>query len=205
MRATEALTQLRALGRPVLETGEAVARLSMSSNATANVLSRLEQAGHVRRLGRGLWLLDDVDPSVVVPYLTRPFPAYVSLWSALSHHGMIQQIPRQVFAVSLDRPRTIETPLGVYSIHHLAPEVFGGYNGTDTSGFWADKEKAVFDTVYLQAAQRRQVHMPELEFTADFDQTVLGKWTSQIRASWLRSKVARELERLMQNSTNAAI
>lgn len=201
MRATDALTQLQALDRPILETGEAVARLGMSSNATANVLSRLERAGQVRRLGRGLWLLDDVDPSVAVPYLTRPFPAYVSLWSALSHYGMIQQIPRQVFAVSLDRPRTIETPLGIYSIHHLAPEVFGGYSGTDARGFFADREKALFDTVYLQAAQRRQVRMPELGLAADFDRRALDDWTSRIRAGWLRAKVSRELERLVQEST----
>lgn len=204
MRATDALRELRALGRPVLETGEARARLGMSSSAAANVLTRLEQAGHIRRLGRGLWLLDDVDRSVLVPYLTRPFPAYVSLWSALSRYGMIQQIPRQVFAVTLDRPRTVETPLGVYSIHHLAPEVFGGYSGTDRSGFFADREKALFDTVYLQAAQRRQVHMPELELAADLDKAVLDDWTSRIRAGWLRPKVERALERLLQPSTASA-
>jgi predicted transcriptional regulator of viral defense system len=31
-----------------------------------------------------------------VPYLTAPRPAYVSLWSALARHGMIDQIPRSI-------------------------------------------------------------------------------------------------------------
>jgi hypothetical protein len=75
----------------------------------------------------------DIDPFVIAPYLTAPFPAYVSLWSALSTHGMIEQIPRQVFVCSLGRARTVKTTRATYTIHHLAAEVFGGYAGTKTA------------------------------------------------------------------------
>jgi predicted transcriptional regulator of viral defense system len=155
MRATDAFRELQALGRPIVETGEAQARLRMSSTTVAKLLTRLEAAGQIQRLGRGLWLIDKAtDPAAAAPYLTRPFPAYVSLWSALSRYGMIEQLPKQIFVISLDRPRTIETSIGVYSIHHVVPEVFGGYVGDDQSGFFAVPEKALFDSVYLPSAQR---------------------------------------------------
>lgn len=205
MRATDALAELQALGRPVVETGEAVARLGTSSASAGMLLRRLESAGQIERLGRGLWLIDrNADRAVIVPYLTRPFPSYISLWSALSRFGMIEQIPKQVFVISLDRPKTIETPLGVYSIHHVVPEVFGGYDGDDRSGFFAMAEKALFDSVYLPSAQRRNAHLPEIELPSDFDTEVVAYWTRRIRAPWLRAKVSRALERIVGGASFTA-
>jgi predicted transcriptional regulator of viral defense system len=205
MRATEALAELQALGRPVIETGEVVARLGITSANAGMLLHRLESAGQIQRIARGLWLMDkSADRAVVVPYLTRPFPAYVSLWSALSRYGMIEQIPKQVFVISLGRPSTIETPLGVYSIHHVVPEVFGGYSGDDRAGFVATPEKALFDSVYLPSAQRRNAHLPELELPSDLDRAAMGYWTSRIHAPWLRAKVAQTLERILDGAAVGA-
>jgi predicted transcriptional regulator of viral defense system len=205
MRATDALRELQSLERPVVETGEAVTRLGLTSAAAGMLLARLESAGQVRRVGRGLWLVDPtVDRAVVVPYLTRPFPAYVSLWSALSRYGMIEQIPKMVFAVSLDRPRTVETPLGVYSIHHVAPEVFGGYTGDDRNGFFATPEKSLFDSIYLPSAQRREAHLPELELPNGFDHEAVSYWVGRIHAPWLRAKVSRSLDRIAGSAATIA-
>jgi predicted transcriptional regulator of viral defense system len=177
---------------------EALARLGISSANGSKLLRNLEKAGLVRRIRHGLWLLDlDADAFSIPPYLTAPFPAYVSLWSALSRNGMIEQIPRQVFVVSPDRPRTLETSLGTYSIHHIAPEVFGGYTGTAETGYIATPEKALFDTVYLPAARRRGLYLPELELPDDFDPDALSEWTSRIKAGWLRTRVARGLETVL--------
>ena len=138
MRPTDALGDLLRFGRPFIETREAAVRLGVSTARASQLLGSLEQAGLVRRLRRGLWALrSDVDPFTVPPYLTAPFPAYVSFWSALARHGMIQQVPRQIFVASLDRPRRVTTAVGTFSIHHLAPEVFGGYEGSDERGYLA--------------------------------------------------------------------
>jgi predicted transcriptional regulator of viral defense system len=201
MRATDAFRELQALGRPIVETGEAQARLRMSSTTVAKLLKRLEAAGQIQRLGRGLWLIDKAtDPAAAAPYLTRPFPAYVSLWSALSRYGMIEQLPKQIFVISLDRPRTIETSIGVYSIHHVVPEVFGGYVGDDQSGFFAVPEKALFDSVYLPSAQRRDAYLPELELPSGFDRHAVDYWTQRIHAAWLRAKVSRSLDRVLSSA-----
>ncbi len=198
MRATEALHELQEIRRPVIETGEVLARLGISSASGGKLLRNLEKAGHLKRLRHGLWLLDlQADPFSIPPYLTAPFPAYVSLWSALSRHGMIEQIPRQVFVISLGRPRKVETPLGTYSIHHVAPEVFGGYTTSERAGFIATPEKALFDSVYLPSAQRRGIYLPELELTGNFNVDALMDWTPKINADWLRTKVTRGLEKAL--------
>lgn len=75
----------------MVETGEAAARLSLSNSHASHLLRSLERAGLVRRLMRGLWALDpNPEPFGIAPYLTAPFPAYISFWSALARHGMIE-------------------------------------------------------------------------------------------------------------------
>jgi len=147
-----------------------VARLSTSPTNASRILRSLEEAGLIRRIRRGLWALDpDVDAFVVAPYLTAPFPAYVSFWSALARHDMIEQIPRSIFVASLDRTRSAITPVGTFSIHHIAPGLFTGLDGTPDSGYFATPEKALFDTVYVRAPRGGRVYFPELSLPADFD------------------------------------
>jgi predicted transcriptional regulator of viral defense system len=65
----------------------------------------MEDAGLARRLRQGLWTLHaDIDPFILAPYLTAPFPAYVSFWSALARYDMIEQIPRQISVASMGQP-----------------------------------------------------------------------------------------------------
>ncbi len=199
MRTTDALGELQRLGRPVIETSEAIARLDVSPVRASQILRSLEGAGLVSRLKHGLWLVEpEIDPFAIPPYLTAPDPAYVSLWSALSSHGMIEQIPRQVFACSLGRTQKVKTTRGPYVIHHLTPEVFGGYTGSSDSGYVATPEKALFDSVYLPLARRSRVFLPELELPQAFDNNELNSWVERVHAPWLRSAVSRELERLLE-------
>lgn len=201
MKTIDALGELQRLGRPVIERGEAIARLGVSPSRASNILRSLEEAGLVSRLGHGLWLVKrDADPFVVPPYLTSPLPAYVSLWSALARHGMIEQIPRQIFVASLDRSRTVQTPLATYSIHHLAPEVFGGFTGTSDSGYIATPEKALFDAIYLRAARRGRVYLPELELPETFARDELKHWVGRITSSRLKTMVERAVDNLLNQS-----
>jgi predicted transcriptional regulator of viral defense system len=195
VRASDAYGALLALGRPVVETREAATRLNTSPKNASRILRTLEEAGLVRRIRRGLWALDpEVDAFVVAPYLTAPFPAYVSFWSALARHDMIEQIPRSIFVASLDRTKSVDTPIGAFSIHHIAPELFTGFDGTSDTGYLATPEKALFDTVYVRAPRGGRVYFPELSLPADFDATKLETWTKEIARPRLRTIVSRELE-----------
>jgi len=163
MRLTEAYADLQRIGRPVISTSEAATRWGVQQQTAGKRLRALAAARLALPLRRGLWSLDsDLDPAVLPPYLTSPLPAYVSLFSALARHDMIEQIPGRISVASLDRARTIVTPLGVYAVHHLAPELFGGFEGSEAAGYLAGAEKALFDTVYIRAAAGSRAYFPEL-------------------------------------------
>lgn len=203
MNATQAFGELRAFGGPVIETREAAALLRTSVSSMSRLLRAMSEAGVVRRIRHGLWALDpDIDPFVAVPYLTSPYPAYVSLWSALATHDMIEQIPAQIYVASLDRTQQITTGLGPYSIHHLAPQVFGGFEGDSQRGYVATAEKALFDTVYIRAPRGGRAHFPELSLPADFDTGKLDAWTAQILNQKLRTVVARGLEHAVSRASS---
>jgi predicted transcriptional regulator of viral defense system len=205
MRPTDAFGDLVRLGRPIVETREAAVRLGVSTARASQLFRSLEEAGLVRRLHRGLWALrKDIDPFVVPPYLTTPFPAYISFWSALARHGMIQQVPRQLFVASLDRTRRVTTAVGAFSIHHLAPEVFGGYEGSEERGYLAAPEKALFDTVYLRAPRGGRILLPELELPEHFHEKKLEEWIGRITRPRLRTLVVRGLDKLLAGAVRSS-
>lgn len=202
MRATDAYSDLLRMNRAIVTTREAGVRWRAEQRTAGRRLRVMEEAGLVRRLRRGLWALDpDIEPFVVAPYLTTPFPAYVSFWSAFSRHDMIEQIPRQISVASLDRARRITTTVGTYSIHHLAPELFGGYHGSEETGYLATPEKALFDTVYVRAAAGSRAFFPELSLPPDFDDAQLKEWTGRIKGSRLRTLVSRRLREALRQAS----
>lgn len=196
MKTTDALGDLLRLGQPIIETREAAVRLGVSAGRASQILRSSAEAGLIGRLRQGLWLLDrEFDPFAVPHYLTAPFPAYVSFWSALARHGMIEQVPKSIFVASLDRTRRVETSIAAYSIHHLAPELFDGYSGSDQTGYIASPEKALFDTIYLQAPRGGGIFLPELEFPEEFDIGKLDEWTIRIARPRLRTMVSRGIRK----------
>jgi predicted transcriptional regulator of viral defense system len=200
MRSTEALQQIGAgAGGGVASTAEVARQLQLSGEAAAKVLARLEADGLVRRVRRGLWLLNVAgDPRAVAAHLTAPYPAYISRWSALSEHGMLDQIPRAITAVSLDRAQTIQTMVGRFEISHIQPELYGGAVD-DPRGFaLASPEKALFDLVYLQMIQgSRHVSLVEVEPGRGFSVEAVREWCRRVPQQRLRTQLALHLERVV--------
>lgn len=190
--------QLLRLDRRVITTSEAAAVWQTSGRTAGRRLKAMDQGGLVRLLRRGLWALDPgIPPFAVAPYLTAPFPAYVSFWSAFAHHQMIEQIPRQVSVASLDRAKKINTTVGIYEIHHLAPGLFGGFDGSEENGYLATAEKALFDAVYVRAASGTRAFFPELSLPAVFRDDELEKWIERIESARLRTIVSRRLAEVL--------
>lgn len=202
MRTTEAYGELAAMNHPIVTTREAAARWQTVQRTAGRRLRDLEKAGLVRRLRRGLWTLDpEMKPFVLPPYLTAPFPAYVSFWSALARHGMIEQIPRQISVASLDRTKQIATSIASYTVHHLAPGVFGGFRGSAETGYLASPEKALFDSVYIRAAAGSRAYFPELTLGADFEDAALWAWTGRIESARLRTLVSARLREVLRQAS----
>lgn len=104
-------------------------RLLEVAPANANmILRRLAQQNLVTHLTRGRWLVGTSLPRFALPeLLSAPCPAYVSMQSALFHHGLIEQVPAVVYAATLGKPRRVSTPIGTISFHRLPPELFRGF------------------------------------------------------------------------------
>jgi predicted transcriptional regulator of viral defense system len=207
MRTTDAYAKLQALGRPVLTTRDAAVAWGTTLPTAVRTLTRLVSSGLVVKIRQGIWQLgrDPVDPTFVLPVLTNPYPSYVSGWSALSRHGMIEQIPRGVFAVSLDRPKTVETQLGQFQIHHVHPDLFGGFEReTGIRAGIARPEKALFDTVYVFSVRQGKVTLPELELPENFDSAALDRWIDAIPSRRLRTMTGDSLDRLLGSAVSAS-
>src|SRR5512143_2468783 len=149
MNVLEALTCLVSIDAPVFTTANAAILLGVSNGHASVILARLAVSGQLIRLRRGVWAkAGGVDPLALPEYLTAPFPAYVSLQSALYLHGMISQVPAVTYAVSLARTRRCTTPMGTVSVHHVQPSFFFGFEDAGHGGRLATPEKALVDFLY---------------------------------------------------------
>ncbi len=190
MNAVRALEVLRRLDRPMLRTGEAAAVLRISVSSASHLLASLQDAGSVLRISPGRWsMAPRPSPYLVASWLTDPYPSYVSLYTALSRRGVITQIPRTIYVVSLANTKTLKTPVGTYSVHRLPPELFGGYEERNGERA-ATAEKAVFDTLYLARARgKRFSHLTEVDLPPGFRDEVLSDWATKIQDPRVRSFV----------------
>ena len=146
-----------------------------------------------------------LDPLALPEYLTFPFPAYVSLQSALYLHGMIPQIPSVTYAVSLARTRRYVTPLGTVSVHHVGPRFFFGHEETGRrGGRLATPEKALVDFLYLAPARSRLFRaLPELDWPRTFNPRLARAIVGRIAPARRRTRVSRALEQLLESRPQA--
>ncbi len=199
MNASRALGILRRLGVPAIDTADAAAALGQTTAAASLTLTRLAQAGLITPVRHGTWWLEDALDALRLPeYLTAPLPSYVSLQTALHRRGLIEQIPEVVYAVSLARTQRVKTKAGVFSIHHVAPEVFGGFEELERGGKLATAEKALFDFAYLSSGRTRLfTSLPELELPRGFRRRDLARWLAAIPSKRSRTLTSQKLDALL--------
>jgi predicted transcriptional regulator of viral defense system len=203
MNSRLAYATLRKLGVPVIETSDAAAALHQSTAAATKTLSRLAQAGLVTPVHHGTWWVDGaVDPYRLPEYLTAPLASYVSLHTALFLRGLVEQIPEVIYAASLGRTQRVTTTVGTFSVHHLAPEVFGGYEETKTGVKLATAEKALFDLAYLSAGRSRLfTALPEVTLPRGFRRAALSRWIEKIPAQRSRTITRRRLDAFLASAS----
>jgi predicted transcriptional regulator of viral defense system len=200
MTLLDALSRIASMDAIVFTTNDAAACLQVPNGHASATLARLAAWGQVIRLRRGVWAFPNRVDSLALPeYLTSPFPAYVSLQSALYLHGMISQVPAMTYAVSLARTRRFTTSLGTVSIHHVQPAFFFGFEEAGRSGgHLATPEKALIDFLYLAPARSKLFRaFPELEWPRRFSAGRARSIVKRITPARRRTLVSRALERLL--------
>jgi len=200
--STQALGRLRRMGKTVLTTSDAALHLGLSRPAATRMLGRLASAGLALRLRHGLWSLDlGIEPMLLVEHLTAPFPAYVSLQSALHLHGMISQVPQVIYVASLAPTKRIATAVGHYSIHRLAPSFFGGFESTPAGIRLATPEKALLDVLYLGPARSHLfAALPEVELPAGFSPTKARRWLTKVPPGPRHTMIERRLRAFLRGA-----
>lgn len=202
MTLSEALSRIVRLGA-AFTTSEAAGVLGTNPRHASVILARLAVHGHVQRLVKGRWML----PGRLVPYavpeaLTRPIPSYVSLQSALYHHGLVEQVPDVVYAVTLGPTRRVRTPVASVSFHRSTPDFFFGFERDSRTGAtMALPEKALLDFFYLRPARSRAFRaLPELVIPTGFSAKRARDMARSIKSAPRRVLVERLLDETLRRA-----
>lgn len=207
MKQIEALQLLRKLATPAVESRDVAALLQVSASNATTILRRLAAEGMIIHLSRGRWLVNSKIDRLALPELiSAPYPAYISLQSALFHHGMIEQIPSVIYAVTPARPRRLRTPLGTISYHRMPPELFKGFELSSVSDAKiATAEKAIFDLVYLAPGQSRVFSkLPELTIPRRFQWQRLKQYTELVESSGRRTFIVERIKTIRSSASSSS-
>lgn len=166
MTAGEIIRILREHDLRIFTTADFITLTGLSGVNATKALLRLAAQDLVVRIKRGVWvnkLAASLNPYEAVPYLRAPWPAYVSLHSALADYGVVEEIPHVVYAVTPTMPKRYSTAIGQFRFHHLPERLIWGFEVRRTgAGSYpmAEREKAFLDLIYLALTPRSPLRAP---------------------------------------------
>lgn len=159
--------------QPVFETGFLLAG-DIDPGDLRRQLSRWVRSGRLVQLRRGLYALappyrkTEPHPFLVANRLVRG--SYVSLQSALAHHGLIPEHVPVTTSVTTGRPQHRENPFGSFEYHHCGPDRLTGYRverlGGGQEALVATPAKALADLVHLVPGADSRAYLSELRLTS---------------------------------------
>jgi len=158
--------------QPVFETGFLLAGDVDPADLRRQV-SRWVTSGHLVQLRKGLYALappyrkTEPHPFLVANRLVRG--SYVSLQSALAHHGLIPEHVPVITSVTTGRPQHRENPFGSFEFHHCPPDRLTGYRveklGGGQEALVATPAKALADLIHLVPGADSGAYLSELRLT----------------------------------------
>ena len=200
------LKYVKKLNRAVFTTREVYAVSGKSLSGVVQGLNHLSKIGALVKIRRGVWAepsRDPISPFSIIPFLPAGHRTYLSFISALHLHGIIEQIPQTISCASLTHTHVINTAVGSFSIHRIAPDFFFGFEWYKQTGDFlvAEPEKALLDCLYLSGRKGNQfTHFPELNFPSSFSFTKARRWAGRIKDPRLRKYVLNKLEEICRTA-----
>lgn len=202
------LTAIKQLGRPVFTTHDVAVSCRSSSSNVIQALMVLQKNGIVRKIARGLWVLELGGAALtvysVIPFLMPRQRVYVSFVSALHLWGIIEQIPQVTTLASTGHTRLIRTRIGDFSVHKIAPSFFKGFDWYQRGGKFliAEPEKALIDCLYLSACKKKQFgYFPEMYFPKTFSFKKAVRWAKEIPSVKIRFCVENKLKSIIDKNS----
>ena len=139
--------------------------------APRNKLRNLCLSGDLVRIRKGLYVAPafpgrrpEVEPLALAPLIYGP--SYVSLETALAHHGLIPERVYEITSVTCKRAKLFRTPVGRFSYRPVNESVYSyGFGLQPVAGgayFLAEPEKALCDRIACVRGLRAQRDVPAL-------------------------------------------
>lgn len=127
-------------------------------------LHRLVRQGVLVRMRRGIYRVSirPADTAILANLLYRP--SYLSFESALSHHGILSQIPYTVTLATTRRSKRMSIEGRDVEYRQLRGDLFFGFR-IDKSLEIAEPEKALLDALYLMKRGRLSLPADELDLS----------------------------------------
>ena len=203
MTSIEFLSQLNKLPTPFIQTKEISSILGISKHSAGKYLESLRKENFIEKIERGKWVVknSNFDPLQAAEFITAPKESYISLQTALFYHGMIDQIPSQIYSVTTDRARVVHAPFASFSFHHCHPNFFSGYKYIKPYLKMATPEKALVDYYYFAPTRSRQfTRLPELEISLKFSWKKVFEFCEMITSKRTRSLVMTKMKEIRDKS-----
>jgi len=168
-------------------------------------LVRWQEKGYIFKIRNGWYCFNDIESSENIDWLAANLvyaPSYVSLHAALSYHGLIPEAIYETSSITTRKTNRFETALGVYSYHHVKPDIFRfgqtlihmdgerTLPGKSRKILLAEPETAMLDFLYIHTQYKTERDMELLRF----DEHILGEILNEKFFVYLKRYTNRALE-----------
>jgi predicted transcriptional regulator of viral defense system len=155
-RESRLLARLAGAGHQIISVDDIETTLEVPPNTAREIASRLTEKGWLDRLFPGTYLIIPLTAGEEAVYTTHEYliaahvaePMYISYYSALSHHGLTEQVPRTVYVVTPTRAQSREIHGVSYRVTTVTERKFFDFEPTSIEGTTvqvSDLEKTLVD------------------------------------------------------------
>jgi len=155
-RESRLLARLAGAGHQIISVDDIETTLEVPPNTAREIASRLTEKGWLDRLFPGTYLIIPLTAGEEAVYTTHEYliaahvaePMYIGYYSALSHHGLTEQVPRTVYVVTPTRAQSREIHSVPYRVTTVTERKFFGFEPTSIEGTTvqvSDLEKTLVD------------------------------------------------------------
>jgi predicted transcriptional regulator of viral defense system len=155
-RESRLLARLAGAGHQIISVDDIGTTLEVPPNTAREIASRLTEKGWLDRLFPGTYLIIPLTAGEEAVYTTHEYliaahvaePMYIGYYSALSHHGLTEQVPRTVYVVTPTRTQSREIHGVPYRVTVVTERKFFGFEPTSIEGTTvqvSDLEKTLVD------------------------------------------------------------
>ena len=158
----EIIKKLTSFNKPYFTVADLEKVLTLPHKSLLVTLTRLVKAGVLIRIRRNLYTVFTSSCDVEKISNELYYPSYVSFETALSHYGILSQIPYTTTLVTLRPSRKIEISGNEVEYSNLKKDLFFGYKN-ENGRYMAEPEKALLDELYMMSRGHKNINIEELD------------------------------------------